>query len=552
MSTTGDLMTQLSLRAGLAAGDFDYAALDHAIVGYSWTQGTIKQIAGAVLDAHDADLRPHDFKIQGLKRGAAAQGTIASGSFAQASPRYQLSVVNDLDLPRRIALTFADIAADQQPNTAVAQRPTAATASARELALDMSTLALGADQARQLVDRYHRRVWFGRETAEFALTRQALGLEPGDVWAALFDGQAVTMRLTGMTFGADGTIAAVWTGDDPVLASLAGAAGAPATGIVPAALFDPAPTTGAVLDLPLLADSHETPTPFVYLAAGPLDARPFPGADVSWSDTAEPGTFAQGWAAVASSAGAVTGTMSTILPPVPPWTIDYGSSAVVVLNAGTLVSSTEALVLGDRALNLALIGAELVQFITATLTAPRTYALTGLVRGARGTEQFIAAHAAAEKFVLMDLKIQRRTVGAGEIGDSDSYILTSVGFAPNPAAAQALLFTAAAHKPLSPVNGSATLAAGDWSIAATRRTRIGGATLNGQNVPLGEASESWEADVMAGATVKRTLTGTALPLSYTAAMQLADWGAAQTGLAVRLYQKNPTLSLRGFVLEITA
>ena len=116
-----------------------------------------------------------------------------------------------------------------------------------------------------------------------------------------------------------------------------------------------------------------------------------------------------------------------------------------------------------------------------------------------------------------------------------------------------LAYSGATHRPYAPVHGLATLSAGDWSIIATRRTRLGGATLNGSEVPLGEASEAWELDVLDGATVVRTLSGTVLPLTYTAAMQTTDFGApvAVGNFAARLYQINPTLSLRGTALAIT-
>jgi hypothetical protein len=64
---------------------------------------------------------------------------------------------------------------------------------------------------------------------------------------------------------------------------------------------------------------------------------------------------------------------------------------------------------------------------------------------------------------------------------------------------------------------------------------------------LGEASESWEADIYDGVTFKRTITGTSLPLTYSAAQIATD---ACASLVVKLYQMNPTLSLRGYPLTI--
>jgi hypothetical protein len=102
------------------------------------------------------------------------------------------------------------------------------------------------------------------------------------------------------------------------------------------------------------------------------------------------------------------------------------------------------------------------------------------------------------------------------------------------------------------VNGRQSASGADLTFTATRRTRIGGASLNGQDVPLGQASESWSLDILDGPDVVRTITGTSLPLTYPEAAQIADFGSAQASVAARLYQVDPTLSLRGYPLAFTA
>jgi hypothetical protein len=227
---------------------------------------------------------------------------------------------------------------------------------------------------------------------------------------------------------------------------------------------------------------------------------------------------------------------------------DYGNTLNVLLSVGTLISATEDDVLADGSLNLVLVGQEYLQFTTATLQGDGSYNITGLLRGQRGTEQHISGHAAGDTFVVVDARLFRRDVGAGEIGDTDSYRAVTQGRNLDSAAEQSITFTAAAHRPYSPVHGVLLRDTGtdDWTISATRRTRIGGANVDGTDVPLGEVSEAWQADIMDGVTVKRTLSGTSLPLTYTSAQQVADWGSNQTSLDVNLYQVSPSLTLRGF------
>ena len=58
-------------------------------------------------------------------------------------------------------------------------------------------------------------------------------------------------------------------------------------------------------------------------------------------------------------------------------------------------------------------------------------------------------------------------------------------------------------------------------------------------VPLAEDLESYDVQILDGAAIKRTLTGSTTCVLYTAAQQSADWGTlfgpGQT-LAIRIYQ----------------
>src|SRR6202000_1820617 len=51
--------------------------------------------------------------------------------------------------------------------------------------------------------------------------------------------------------------------------------------------------------------------------------------------------------------------------------------------------------------NAALLGNEILQFQTATLTGPGLYTLSNLLRGRRGTETTTGAHAIGESFVVL-------------------------------------------------------------------------------------------------------------------------------------------------------
>ena len=70
------------------------------------------------------------------------------------------------------------------------------------------------------------------------------------------------------------------------------------------------------------------------------------------------------------------------------------------------------------------------------------------------------------------------------------------------------------------------------------------------DVPIGEASESYEVEIYDGsgyATVKRTLTASTPAAAYTSAQQVTDFGANQATLYVRVYQISATVG-RGYPL----
>ena len=69
-------------------------------------------------------------------------------------------------------------------------------------------------------------------------------------------------------------------------------------------------------------------------------------------------------------------------------------------------------------------------------------------------------------------------------------------------------------------------------------------------MPLGEAEERYEVDILDGATVKRTLTATTPAATYTAAQQTADFGAPQPSVSLRIYQLSATRG-RGTPREAT-
>jgi len=69
-------------------------------------------------------------------------------------------------------------------------------------------------------------------------------------------------------------------------------------------------------------------------------------------------------------------------------------------------------------------------------------------------------------------------------------------------------------------------------------------------VPLGEDAEAYTLDILSGATVVRSMTCATPAALYANADELADFGAPQTSLRVRVAQLSSTVGA-GFPTELT-
>jgi hypothetical protein len=224
--------------------------------------------------------------------------------------------------------------------------------------------------------------------------------------------------------------------------------------------------------------------------------------------------------------------------------LDYRASFRVRLTNGALASADLVSMLGGA--NLAALrnangDREIIQFESAELVDVQTYRLSGLLRGQFGTEGAIGDPlAAGAQFVLLDGAVTRIPLqeseqkltlnwrygpGNRDIGDA-SYVTA-------PFAYQCL-----GLRPLSPVHVKGARSSGDLNISWIRRTRSGGDNWELPEVPLGEEYESYEIDVLQGATVKRTLSAVLPSVVYASADQIADFGSVQSRVSINVYQTN--------------
>lgn len=263
-------------------------------------------------------------------------------------------------------------------------------------------------------------------------------------------------------------------------------------------------------------------------------------------------------AALSTTAAATIGRAATLLADFSGGNVfDHLSSvSVVLLSGGPLISYTQAQVLnGAGTCVLGIAGRwEVIQYMTATLTAANTYTLTGLLRGRRGSEWAQGLHAVGDTFVLADAQSWKRpNPGTAQIGLARLYKGVTFRAALGSVTAQAFTNSAVGLECYAPVRLTGTRdGSNNLTLNWIRRTRIGGEWRDFVNIQIGEASELYDVEIYSSAaftTLLRTFSGLTTPTaSYTAVEQSADGYTPGDTIYVRVFQISSIVG-RGYKLE---
>jgi hypothetical protein len=304
-----------------------------------------------------------------------------------------------------------------------------------------------------------------------------------------------------------------------------------------------------LLDIPLMRDQDDNvgyPAALCGLSSG------WPGGVVTRSNDS-----GQTWKPIQGfSSPVVTGLAPVALPIHACDVIDRDNTLTIeIYSSGmTLSSITEAQMM--TGMNWFAYGVdgrwEICRFVNATLNADGTYTLDTLVRGARGTEWATGVHEAYDTFVfLSDADMAFINADVQYLGVDRLYRGLTVAQDIDDVTNTTFSYDGVNLKPLSPVHLAGVLNVNDWDLSWVRRSRLSTSWwTTGVERLMGEATESYEIDIMDGADVVRTLTATTNAVTYTSAQQVTDFGGNQSTLTFRVYQLSATVG-RGYVAEVT-
>jgi hypothetical protein len=549
-----DVVTDIMERAGLASSQINVSLLNVTniqptlvVQGYLIDQPrSAAEILKVLMQAYFFDICESSGQLKSVPRGLPSAMTIPESALGLLEDKAKLipeEIAQERDLPQLLTVLYTDPALDYQQNKQPAQRNLRIIHTRQQILLQIP-MTMDADWAIQVAEKALFVYWLERFRYLMHLWSAAyLVLDPTDVVDFVYEGLTFQMRIEQMTLG-QGFVSEIGGPADNPNSYLSSATGGTDSAFTPASSTSIGITLLWLFDIPLLQDSdaNSSGTGFYWAVSSQLP---------EWGGaTLEDSNDNSDFEPLADSGQAVTfGYATTTLgAPRSPWEWDMINTLTVKLTVGAFAGDSQLDVLNGS--NGILVGSEVVQFQNAVQNMDGTWTLSGLLRGLRGTEQSCGTHGANDLVILLSSGMQRQDDALALIGQALYYAAVTSG--QDVSTAPSYQFTIAGNdlKPYAPAGIGGTVdGSGNITITWVRRTRVGGEAdwADGvTQVPLSEDSELYDVEILNGSTVIRTISGLTTPACvYTAAMQTADFGSAQSTVNVNVYQRSGEVG-RGF------
>ncbi|WJH39423.1 glycoside hydrolase/phage tail family protein [Aliirhizobium terrae] len=525
-TTLADAMAAILTDHGIE--DFDVSAVTGELMGY--VQADLNS-ARALLEPLMAAFQVDAVEDGGILRFRSRLGAsmapreITVLADIEDEPLWSENRGHDSDFAAEAVLTSYNPVLDYE-QASVRSRPVAAK-SRRVLSYDLPA-TLAEETALGVVDTALRSERIARTTLSFAISPGDQSVETGDA-LRLKDGPSGVFVVERIEEGAVRRIEARRH------VPLPPSHGVPASG--------PRDTTGGggvsdafqpilhFMDLPRLTDA--APESFACVAAY---CRPWKRIAVSSSTTNE----GYRTRVIAERPGRV-GVLTAPLPPRDVGRFDYANVLEIDLYFGGLSSAEEETVLAGENRIAVMAGNgvwEIIGFLTAEEITPKRWRLSGLLRGLAGTEDANAAGAVAgSACVVLDDAVVSLGLRSEERGRPLNWLAESLGQGAGRSGPYVFAGGVRAQTPLAPVHVEAVRQAdGDIAVSWIRRGRIDADSWDALDIPMDEPDERYLVEVMAGGQVRRSAEVGTPAFVYSAADELADFGAREKVLDVRVRQ----------------
>ncbi len=559
------VIADLCARAGIPAADIDVTDLAPGVDARSNVRGymlTQRSSAAAAIEqlmaAYFFDAVESDFILKFRRRAGSVIDTgitipetdLGVDEDKPGENLVEIQYAQPSEIPIKYEVKFMDANADYQEGAAPAQRsqsPLRPALGSHAQVVDLP-MVFTPTEAKRIAERFLFAA--ATESAEMAVHTfpKHLALDPTDTVTVIADGRSFAVRIESTSIGEsfDVSLKAIIT-DKEVFASSA-TEGQETEGIPDQTIRGNVTAKMYPIDSNLFHDQGEGGAGIpIYFAMLPNAATGWRGGRIFGS------TSNQEYHPVVTYRDGTTGGVAiSELPDVASWTTwDRTSVLTVAIQFGTLSSTTEALALSDGT-NAALVGGEIIQFVTATNNGDGTYDLSTLIRGRRGTNWAVPLHNTGERFILLDTTVRKVITDLAALGSTRFYRGASVGEPITNTPVQTLLIEGKALRPYSGVAPKRILdASNDAWITWLRRTRIGGDGdwLDGiSDTETGEGTLDFEVDLVDAvdsSVVSATKQSTVTELKTKGAISVA--ADTPTAGKSRLTLSGGTFSADGYV-----
>lgn len=535
----------------LTMGDIDASQIDQPVKGYRVSDtGAIRAAIEPLQGAWPFDVVQRGYTIVFVPRGTSSIATIPAAMLDARkdsdTPGTQLSISNEMDtqLPRRVQVRYMDETREYDIAEQGQEKTATESISIRDIEV---AIVLNADEAAGMAEVLLHMYWLERRDVTFRLPPEYRGLEAADVITITGEWGVYQLRLININLLSDGRLecSAKYNSAAIYAPTAKGEEG----GAIPSPEVPlRGPSIYALLDIPLLADENNIPG--------------WPGAMASYTSGWPGGLIyrstdgGQTWADLQGFSSPVTmGFVRGALGDGRVDIFDTENRAFSDLLSGEISSISELAQLNGG--NMLAYGApgrwEICSPRNCELQPDGSYLMYDWLRGRFGTEWAMDTHQPGDAIILLtDPDVVFVSMPSASIGATYQYRGITAGASIDSDTSRSITYSAVNLKPLSPVylNGDRVVSSLNWNISWIRRGRLSPEWRDFVDVPVGEASEAYEIDIMDGADVARTLTSSTPSVTYTAAQQIEDFGAEQETINVRVYQMSATVG-RGYPLEGT-
>lgn len=525
-----DVISSYCDAAGIA---YDVSALPDAACEFSvGNQTSIRTILGTLALTFQFDMVDTGGVLKFSPRVATVVKTIPIEDLGFVDSQnniqapYSVKRFQGTDLPKTMILEYPASDLDYNSFTQTAEIFT--YTSGQEVKLS-TPVTLTHEQAKEIVDVSIINAHLQRTQYHFVTSYKHIDLEPADV-VNLADVGLVRMRQ--LSEKSEGLI--------EFIAEDAGAEmaveGSGATAQVPAAStnvpVDIGYSQAFFIDPPVVNESDVGVR--LYAAVHGYDRPGWPGASVYVSENG-----GASYELIGNTYKEATFGLVSAVTPAADWHVwDESTTISVVIKANDLSSKSALDVLNGK--NWCMVGQEVIGFKNAVLTAPKTYTLSGLLRGRQGSEQYVGTHVANELFVLLDDAIMRIDWQESDRLTTKKYKVVTIGSTLDKVDGLDVQMVSN-NCMMWPVYDAKVLKVGDdFNISYKGRTRFDNdlkdmaTTINDPDW-AGFGIQIFDTDLV---TIKKSYTTTSESFVYSEAMQIADFGSAQGTLKVRIAQLN--------------